>query len=198
MKGFIVLNSLTLNGAWPSQLFPLKKVCILVFRGDAEISINALTLRVITQYNQITPLPQEACSTRFPGPRNVSPLDPVYLFPFQKFLAKPHETKEKAWQWVCFQPLHCLKPGSLCLVLSPKTVRGSDRVPRGAYPRSISFCFSCLECLRFSVYGTLKCSVSVSACLVRKTIKIPPRQKEPAIPDLCRAGAGPISLDPKP
>lgn len=27
----------------------IKKVCILIFRGDAEISINALTLSVITQ-----------------------------------------------------------------------------------------------------------------------------------------------------
>lgn len=27
----------------------IKKVCILIFRGDAEISINALTLRVIIQ-----------------------------------------------------------------------------------------------------------------------------------------------------
>lgn len=95
-EGFYCFEFLNIEWCMTFTVISIKKVCILVFRGDAEISINALTLRVITQYNQITPLPQEACSTRFPGPRNVSPLDPVYLFPFQKFLAKPHETKEKA------------------------------------------------------------------------------------------------------
>lgn len=153
VKGFIVLSSLTFNGPWPSQLFPLKRFAFSFFRRRCRDFHNCSDPQ--SYYTTIIKLHLSAggvpCCVSWP-----SKLEPSgrYAFPFQKFLAKPSElpdeTKEKAWQWVCFQPLLLPQTSrSLCLVLSPKTIRGFDRVPTGVYPRNIAFGFSSLECLHF-------------------------------------------------